>query len=294
MRRLKRSISLPDEYEYAVSIENVDFRLLVSRENIKSEENIPLTLHNHVSAEIFAAIEGEIRIAIEGDNIVLHKGDIAVIPPKLRHSMLPFKGNSQVSVFSFICNKRNERNTDDLYSKLTACVSGNEPAVFRSVFPLCERSKEISEVSSGSYDKIKSIKAVLLLIELSLAQNGEIGEKISDDAERYDIQRMMKLDNLVGRYYNSDLKTSDIAAELYVSSRQLHRIALKRYGKTLRKVIIEKRVQAAERLLLTTDMSVERIGSEVGFSSAAGFYREFEAVYGLTPAKYRKNKKNIL
>ena len=87
------------------------------------------------------------------------------------------------------------------------------------------------------------------------------------------------------------LTMKEIADELYISSRQLDRIVRKRYGKTLHKVIMETRVRTAEQMLLTTDMTVERIGRAVGFSSGAGFYREFSAAYGMTPAEYRRKQK---
>ena len=73
----------------------------------------------------------------------------------------------------------------------------------------------------------------------------------------------------------------------------LDRIVRKRYGKTLHKVIMETRLRSAERMLVTTNMTVQEIGSEVGFSSNAGFYREFSRLYGTTPAEYRKSSQMI-
>ena len=51
---------------------------------------------------------------------------------------------------------------------------------------------------------------------------------------------------------------------------------------------MDKRIQTAEQLLVTTDMTVDKIAVTVGFSSSAGFYREFMKRYDTTPAEYRK------
>jgi len=98
----------------------------------------------------------------------------------------------------------------------------------------------------------------------------------------------MRLDALIASSYMKELTLKDIADSLYISSRQLDRIVRRRYGKTLHKVIMETRVRAAAHMLLTTDKAVDKIGREVGFSSNAGFYREFSRYCGSTPAEFRK------
>ena len=66
---------------------------------------------------------------------------------------------------------------------------------------------------------------------------------------------------------------------------------MKQYGKTLHQVIADKRINASVNLLITTDMTVEAIASEVGFNSSVGFYREFVKRHSLTPAEYRRANK---
>ena len=49
-----------------------------------------------------------------------------------------------------------------------------------------------------------------------------------------------------------------------------------------------KIIQAAERLLTTTTMSVGEIAEELGFSYPNHFTRLFTAKTGVSPLKYRK------
>ena len=76
--------------------------------------------------------------------------------------------------------------------------------------------------------------------------------------------------------------------ELFISTRQLDRIVIKRYGKSLHQLIVDRRFTLAEQLLSTTDLTVEVIASRAGFSSSASLYREFKKRRGVTPAAFRR------
>lgn len=288
---MEEKVNLTDSAEYSVNIEDVDFHLLVDREREKKRAEMPCVLHDHVSAELFAALKGTVRVATESNTLCLESGDLAVIPPGVKHSLLPCL-DSEAAVISFICNKRYDRNPSDIYKKLSGYVAGDRIAICRGVPDYCERVRAISKTAVNDDGVIPAMKALTLLLELTSFSEKGFTSVDERQGERYDIHRMMQLDNMIGRYYVYDLKLSDVAEKLYISSRQLDRIVRKRYGKSLHKVIMEKRVQAAVNMLVSTDMTVERVGSTVGFSSNAGFYREFFSVYGVTPAEYRKNSKN--
>jgi len=55
---------------------------------------------------------------------------------------------------------------------------------------------------------------------------------------------------------------------------------------------MDKRIQAAENLLLHSDLSVEKIAISVGFNSKVGFYREFSRKHHMTPAQFREHTVN--
>lgn len=119
-----------------------------------------------------------------------------------------------------------------------------------------------------------------------------VDEKAPAEAPSNDIQRMMKLDQLINVFFMNDLSAEEVANHLFISSRQLDRIVKKRYGKTLHCVLIDKRLATAEQMLTSTDMTVDSIGNAVGFGSRSGFYREFVKRHGITPAEFRKKNQN--
>ncbi len=282
----------PDEIrEFTVSIENINFRFLVDRQGEETNgEADAYILHNHVSAEIFACCSGRITLATKKEILTLNSGDIAVVPPGVLHSVLAVDENTEKSVISFIFDKRVGRSAWDLYAVLSSFISSKSILIYRGRHDVCACASEIVRLERSQSKMLPALKAMELLIGILESSDKRHFDTAEDkNAEgSYDIQRMMRLDCIIGSSYMKELTMKEIASELYISSRQLDRIVRKRYGKTLHKVIMEKRVSVAERMLLTTDMTVEKIGRAVGFSSEAGFYREFVRAYGSTPAEYKK------
>ena len=48
-------------------------------------------------------------------------------------------------------------------------------------------------------------------------------------------------------------------------------------------------MQKAASLLLETNLTVEEIVLSLGFNNRTNFYKQFQAVYGVSSAAYRKN-----
>ncbi|MDQ3162918.1 MAG: helix-turn-helix domain-containing protein [Actinomycetota bacterium] len=51
--------------------------------------------------------------------------------------------------------------------------------------------------------------------------------------------------------------------------------------------MLRLRVSHAQRLLLTSELPVEQVARESGFSSSTSFYRTFRRLCGCTPRAYR-------
>ena len=56
--------------------------------------------------------------------------------------------------------------------------------------------------------------------------------------------------------------------------------------------ILDKRMYMAKYLLSSTDLSVEQVSLDCGFSDSAYFCRLFKKETGFTPTQYRKAEKS--
>ena len=86
---------------------------------------------------------------------------------------------------------------------------------------------------------------------------------------------------------NENLTLEMVAEEVAVSKMKLYRTIKETLEMTPTQYIRTIRIQHAEKLLRTTNMTVQEIIYACGFSSKAYFYKVFAERYGKTPKDYR-------
>jgi transcriptional regulator GlxA family with amidase domain len=91
----------------------------------------------------------------------------------------------------------------------------------------------------------------------------------------------------MGRNLAVDLSVEALACHAAMSPRSFARRFKEQVGTTPAKWVNQARVHQAQSLLETTDLSVARIGDEVGFSSPTAFRARFRELKGVSPLAYR-------
>ncbi|CAN5369064.1 helix-turn-helix domain-containing protein [soil metagenome] len=91
----------------------------------------------------------------------------------------------------------------------------------------------------------------------------------------------------IEQHAHQELSLEDVAAQAATSIRTLNRRFQAETGQTPMQWVNGVRVRHAQELLETTSHSVERIGRDVGFSSAANFRDQFRRIAGVAPQSYR-------
>lgn len=85
------------------------------------------------------------------------------------------------------------------------------------------------------------------------------------------------------------LSLDTLAAVATMSRRTFTRRFRETTGTTVIKWLNAERVSKAQQLLETTDLSIERITSEVGFGTALAMRQQFASQLGTTPSQYRRS-----
>ena len=62
-------------------------------------------------------------------------------------------------------------------------------------------------------------------------------------------------------------------------------------GQSIVDYINARRIEAAQKLLETTELSIGSVAEQTGFASAAHFRRVFRETMGVGPLQYRKSRK---
>ena len=90
---------------------------------------------------------------------------------------------------------------------------------------------------------------------------------------------------------NPNLSVEMLSQALGCSTRQFYRKLKAINEKTPSDLIKEYRLKAVERLLVTTNLSIDEILYKTGFVNRGNFFKIFSQEYGMTPKSYRDQKK---
>ena len=91
-------------------------------------------------------------------------------------------------------------------------------------------------------------------------------------------------------YQRSDLSLSEIAEAVSLSQSYFSSQFKTKIGTSYIKYLTSIRIDAAKKLLLTSDHSVASIAQMVGYPNVTNFYRHFRRDTKMTPAVYREKK----
>ncbi len=276
----------------ALTVENLNMKLFFQTEFIVvQDKGLPLhkQLHNHSYVEMFACLEGKISInTAGGQTFELFSGDIAMVPTAVEHFKAPETlPDTRWVGMGFICREVQGDFKNDLYGSFSGIMDYHSVIVYKNVphlcrlVDLCHQQKNVKEISSV-------LSLIAELIKLPKAEDRHADNNVENTQKSKNIDRLLKLDDIINTNFTRDFTNKEIAEELFISERQLSRIVTKNYGQPLRIIIMKKRLDIAAELLLTTGDSVEYIAESVGFKNKNSFHREFKKRFGMTPLSYRK------
>lgn len=132
----------------------------------------------------------------------------------------------------------------------------------------------------------EQINAYLTMLKL-LAEHISAADLISDGGES--IGKLVKY--YVKRNLARKLTLSDIAMSLHCSTVTLTENFRKEFGITIMDYVTKKRMELAERLLLSGDEPLREIAANVGYSDVEYFSRSFKRYHGTSPDMWRKTAK---
>lgn len=104
-------------------------------------------------------------------------------------------------------------------------------------------------------------------------------------------QRIKTMITFIEEHFQTNITLQDIANSAYISKSESIRCFNNLIKRTPIQFLKEYRLQKAEKLIVSTDMSISDIAYSCGFTEMSYFTRSFRKLYKETPTQYRK--KNI-
>ena len=99
-----------------------------------------------------------------------------------------------------------------------------------------------------------------------------------------------RIKHYIAEHYMDSLRLSDICERMGFSLSYISALFRERVGMTFREYLLKIRLEKAGQLLMSSDMTVQRISTLVGYADPAFFYKAFRRMYGGTPEEFRASR----
>lgn len=236
---------------------------------------IPPTSHSFF--ELNFIIDGEILTTINGKTIHVSAGDAFLIPPGCVHShqSINNKDYSDICIQFKLKKVCDTHDFDDFSQTLLSPVS----KAFK--FDIKKLITDNSNFISSQLVFLQILSNLSILFKTLKPSKNISSNNICTEAREY-----------LANNYMKHIDMNKLASSLGVTYRHLSRIYKQETGLTITKDLNGIRIDHAKTMLENSDLSVNEIASNVGFSSASYFCKVFYEHVFLSPTQY-KNFKNI-
>lgn len=254
--------------------------------------------HSHNYIEFVYVYSGIVKHIIKGKEVEIKTGEICILDRNIKHATDPanrddiginivmtneffdslfmslLAGNDIIS--KFIVKALYSKKGDDNF--LMFHCGDNENIQYAMKKVMCEwYSKNVGYETS--------IKGLMLVIFTELMRNyhENLENKTGADLERTIIHELT--DYLNKNYRTTDLKMT--ATYFNFNSDYLSKVIKGHIGASFIGLLQEIKLQKSCDFLKKSDLSIEEIADEVGYSNVSYFYRVFKKKYNQTPLEYR-------
>jgi AraC family transcriptional activator of pobA len=131
-------------------------------------------------------------------------------------------------------------------------------------------------------------EAALAHLTLLLVGVSRLAAEVVGDLRINDEPLLAEVFGFVEDHYRERISLKDVARTVSLSPGHLTTVVRRKTGRTVLQWISERRLAQARRLLVGTDLAVEEVGHEVGYSDPTYFVRSFRRAHGTTPLGWRR------
>lgn len=163
---------------------------------------------------------------------------------------------------------------------------GKDCGYLMSMFELL--ANQLASKRIGWHQMVTNILEIIIIS--SIQQYSEHNVSIQQiPLKTLDDHRLLIIENSF-LYHYATITLEQLADLLKLSVRQTQRAVHKQYGVSFKDKKLQARMEAANRLLHTTDLSIGDIGAQVGFTTIEQFSNAFKKYYGMTASQSRKTR----
>ncbi len=240
-----------------------DSALLLTLKSYQPETRV----HQHDFHQLVLPVQGVLKLEVDNDGGRVDGGHAAVIAAGREHAFEADVDNR------FIVADLPEALAPEL-EKLPAFVDLDGAMVQY----ICFLHQQLRE-GRGSRNPLLQRQMLLLLVQLLDQRHG--GESVVD-------RRVCRARVWLERHFAEEVSMSQLAAVASLSERRLRELFCRSYGMPPSRYLTELRMQAALKLLQSSDLSIQRVAEQVGYANIPAFSDRFRRHFGHSPRHFRR------
>ena len=257
--------------------------------SVQSGREELVKIHYHVSsAELMQVLEGKIRLLVGTTYCECSKGDIIFIPPSVVHQVTSLTEDATIRGISYELSLLKIEGLKMDFSELFHRSQSLQYIVTSEAKEHGVLCAYISNIFA-SYGNFSTVHKIQILSNLLLVMSRLIGMfqlEISTHDKNY--KKLKPVLSYVEQNYMEKIQVSQLGKIIHVCDDRLIRLFKEVTGETPIEYIMNLRVEAAIKMLSSTDFSVADIADRTGFGSDTYMTRVFKQRLNTTPGKYRR------
>ena len=264
-------------------------------------------MHTHEYLELFYIIDGKYRQKILGKEFVFQKGELCLIDKNCQHQEILVNGSSTilflgitVQMFDDIMKHLSSASRITAFLNTALLEQKNiQQYLHFKPNPNNDSAQKLEKTFISLIEELKNFDAASpficqgLLLRIFKILGTKYDFSLSKQARKkmnlilFEEMTDFILENL------SDISIQMLVSEFHFQKDYFNRLLKAQTGMTYTEYLQLLRLRRAEKLLLTTDYTIEQIAEAVGYHNKGYFYKIFTEKYQLTPAQFKKKCKKF-
>lgn len=276
--------NLSGMYE-TVEYENKRFVMLYDNDDY---EEYPVHWHNAV--EIIIPLHNGFSVTSGGVEYNLNEKEIIIIPPGELHHMPAREGRRII----FQCDNSvlSEVSTLEAITPVFSSAIHITPELDKDLYVIAR--KGILDIYTEYYSRepMADVKIYINLIRMLTAvrefQIRQVNEAAMNSISTDDSRKFSYVMKYINQNYTEEISLEKLASIAGYSKYHFSRIFKEYNNMSYIQYINNKRIKAAERLLVDPELSITEVAMRSGFASLTTFNRAFRKAKNCTPSEFKK------
>lgn len=257
--------------------------------------NLPHTgnWHVHKEVELLVVLEGHLQLETIDNTYILHSNQVCILGSLEPHRCIkPYQQSLRYLVLQFDPSIYFDPSNIiflNLFLSQTQPLSRISPQLnHEQIIPIIKQL--YYEIEQGKPGHSIALSGGIRLLLWTIISRQQALEAATETSLAY-LEKLQPALIYIENHLQHKIKIEDISRVLNFSYDYCSKLFTKQLGVSFISYVNYRRIKQAERLLLTTDLTLLQIGEQVGIPSSGQFHTLFKKYHQCSPKQFRDVKK---